>query len=244
MRLLKKMGKIFKLINLKSLLVFFIIFLPILYLFVFFNANPELTNLKKRGEFFHLTTFDKSINEGNSTIIEGSKTEGTVMTIIKIPDNFINYFFILKFEAISIRRWDYSIGGNLFVYPSRNLRIELLIDNDLICVFNYTDLPSNLYSDDVKFIELKSSDYNKKLSSSKIIDGRNSKNIKIRLITKHKLYPEQDIFSLYFYDDKYKLIISIGDPDIFFNSISFALLCFWIISIIILYKFNWTIQLQ
>ncbi len=224
----------------KKFLIIWIIIISNIYISLFINLNPNNTNLHQRADFFSYIQANKYINKDNSELIYGSEIEGLVMTSIKIPKNIINKEFTLRIEADTKRIWNHTTISNGQEYcPSKDLRLEVLINGEIKRVFNYSKVPKNNYSSKMKYSYLAISNGGRRISCSIKFEANSLRNtVKIRLITNHSLREDKKIFTDYFHNDEYRLTICIGDPDIylFISSIIFFLNWFICITVLILKK--------
>jgi len=95
--------------NQKIFLIIWIISISNGYIVFFINLNPINTNLNQRADFFSFVRSSKFINEENSNLIYGSEIEGTVMTSIKVPQEYIKKEFELRIEADTKSIWNYTL---------------------------------------------------------------------------------------------------------------------------------------
>ena len=218
--------------NKKILLIIWIISISNIYTYYFLNLYPISNNLCQRADFFSFLYAKKEVNEENSELVYGSEIEGSVKTSLKIPKKYVNQEFCLRIEADTKRTWDFASHGKDY-RPTKDFRIEVIINGEIIKVFSYDEVPEEYYPSGVTYGNLVLSNKGSRFSCSenfKLNSSRNS--IRIRLITNHSLRSDKRIFSDYFYNDEYCLTISIGDPDIIFFIISIIFFLNWYLFII------------
>ncbi|TFG24468.1 MAG: hypothetical protein EU529_04205 [Promethearchaeota archaeon] len=121
------------------------------------------------------------------------------------------------------------------------MRIEILINDKLNAVFNFSNIPDNYYPSKTVYNDLLLTNDKSRIScviKFKIQSLR--KEIEIRLITNHSLRSDKKIFSDYFYNEDYLLTICIGDPDIIFFTSFIALFIIWFFYVVIAFLKKWS----
>ncbi|TFF97857.1 MAG: hypothetical protein EU540_08460 [Promethearchaeota archaeon] len=114
------------------------------------------------------------------------------------------------------------------------MRIEILINDKINTVFNFSNIPDNYYPSKTVYNDLVLTNDKSRISCAikfKIQSLR--KEIEIRLITNHSLRSDKKIFSDYFSNEDYLLTICIGDPDSIFFTSFIALFIIWFFSVVI-----------
>jgi len=232
----KTKNQVLKKKNKKLFLIIWMFVILNIYVCLSINLNPINNDLRQRGNFFSFPIAVKLINKENSELIHGSENEGSVMTLIKVPKEYVNKELDLRIEADTKSIWNYTFDTNGEEYfPSRDLRIELIINGKINNVFNFSEIPKSYYSSKTGYSNLFLSNRGSRLSCAEKFEADSSRNtIIIRLLTNHSLRMGKEIFADYFYKDNYRLIICIGDPDIFFCLSSIIIFLNWFICITVI----------
>jgi hypothetical protein len=213
-------------------LIIWMISTSYIHIYFFINLNPINRNLQQRADFFSFSHSDKTVNEENSELIYGSETEGSVTTLITIPKSRIKEILKLNIEADSKRIWcsngeDHS--------PTKDLRIEIIINDKIKKIFNYSKIPKKYYPSKMVYNDLSLLKNASRIICSENLEADSSrKSIKIRLVTNHTLEKDNEIFTDYFYDDEYSITVCIGEPDTIFVITSIILFFNYYICIIVI----------
>ena len=226
-------------ITLNIFLVIGLFLIPVTGLYIWLSSSPEYANLQQRAAFLSISYESKYINTNSSEIIDGSENKGSVLVFLEVPNQFINKEFNLQIEAHANRKWDYSVESDMFyVYPTKDVRIEIVVNNAIFKVLNYTPLTSASYNHNISYGEFKLAEYGARLSyNEKFIADSSRNKIEIRLITEHKLYKNQKIFSSYFVGKEYVFTICIGNPELILYQIEIYFTLIWFLYIIIMKKY-------